>query len=184
MRFCLAFWCVFISPPWVCNVSAGTEPPKCSVSLSHTHFLWSKVTIMLDFHFPPKCFQSLCVDYFSLGKVTCRACNLSRCIHIWKSWARFSYSPIWSPAAPVRCVHCSALVLVAELVVRMSAEEGGVGGTVGGQSASQVVPRVHVLCDGRLGVFYTVSLYWCLQKRGVSSLVLFTCDFLHTSSSS
>lgn len=26
-------------------------------------------------------------------------------------------------------------------------------------------------CDGRVGVFYTISLSWCLQRRGVSYFV-------------
>lgn len=123
MWFCWHSDVYLLVPAWVCNVSAGTDPPKCSVSLSHFHFPP-----------PPKCFHSLCVDYFSLGKGTCRSCNLSRRIHIWKNWAIFSYGPIWSPAAPVRCVHCSALVLVAGLVVWMSAEKGLLGGCGGAVS--------------------------------------------------
>lgn len=34
-----------------------------------------------------------------------------------------------------------------------------------GQAARQVVPRVHVLCDGWVGVSYSGSLHWCLQKK-------------------
>lgn len=92
---------------------------------------------------PPNVFKVLCVDYFSLGKVPCRACNLSCCIHIWKGCAIFSYSPIWSPAAPVRCV-CTGLhwCWEPELVVRMSAEKGvlvGAGSQAGGASCPCVV---------------------------------------------
>lgn len=91
------------------------------------------------------------------------------------SYRIFSFSPIWSPAAPVRCVDCSGAA--SQKWLSGCQQRRGCW-----RAASQVVPCVHFLCDGHVGVFYAVSLNWYLQSRGVSSPVLFTYDFLHTSS--
>lgn len=103
--FCILL-CIYLVPAWVCNVSAGTDPPKCSLSLPS-----NKIDSHASFSFSPNCFQSWCVDYFSLGKVSCGACSLSYDIHIWNSWATFSLRPVCQLCAP-------------ELVVRESAENG------------------------------------------------------------
>lgn len=129
-RLMCFFWhsvVYLLVPAWVCNVSAGTDPPKCSVSLSHTDFLWTKLTIMLHFHFHPNVFK-VYVLIICLWEKWHAELVICLIVSTWKSWAIFSYSPIWSPSAPVRCVHCLALVLVARTGCQDVSREVGVGG--------------------------------------------------------
>lgn len=127
---CLA-WCVFISHS--VSLGLGWCGSTQMFTFLQSHWLWPNSTRSWCFFTPLKCF-----DYFSLGNVTCRAFNLSRCIQI------FCYSPIWSPAAPVSLLHCPALLLVA----RTAGQDVSGERAVGGGQVSQVVPRVHGLRDG------------------------------------
>lgn len=126
---------------------------------------------MITVHSPPKCF-----DYFSSGKVTGRAFILSRRIQIWNSGAIFCYSPIWSPAAPVSRLHCSALLLVARTSCQDDSGEGG-GRGGGSQPGGASWPQVAWWSGG--GILYCQpKLVFANQRR---QLTCFVYLFLHAS---
>lgn len=130
--------CIYLVPAWVCNVSAGTDPPKCSLSLSHTDFLRTKLTIMLHFHSRPTVFK---VDVLIISPwEKCRV-ELVICLMI----SIYETAELHSPLVPVCqvCVHQNWWS--------------------GSQRRTGVSQPGGALCDGRVGVFYTIGLDWCLR---------------------
>lgn len=99
MWFFCTLLCIYLVPAWVCNVSAGTDPPKCSLSLSHTDFLRTKLTIMLHFHFRPTVFK---VDVLIISPWEKCHVELVICLMI----SIYETTELHSPLVPsVRCVH-------------------------------------------------------------------------------
>lgn len=151
--------CIYLISAWVCNVSAGTDPPKCSLSLSHTDVLRTKLTIMLHFHFRPTVFK---VDVLIISPWEKCHVELVICLMI----SIYETAELHSPLVPsVRCVHQNW----------WSGSQRRMGVSQAGGAS----------CDGRVGVFYTISLDWRLQRRGVSCFVYLwlppniVCMFLH-----